>query len=520
LLPGKRNVTLQAFLQKCRYSHNQRQGNRFTVVENGFDVPKGEAIASEGIAVVVHPKTLERFGCFNAHDLLDCMDRIHANIREDVEKNGTRFWGLDSLQLPELVAFSALSEAFVERTALVTERDALDKETRRAWTALRTILHHYAAILTGGDRPFRGGSPIARGGKSFKILLGQSNAAEAWTDGDSYIAITVDVVKRLKTMPLKAAAYIFSLVEHEVAHEGDSLDCGHDEAFYQRFHDLTINHAQERQWYMHAWLMRYTTSMEGEGKRARGEAWRERYLVDRAGTGRTKRGLPRAIDEVATEPVVATPEEDMAFINYQNARLVQAGACPPPPNWEQVLDRARSEQQQIEAELRAKRAREEAEDIAIQAEIDTYADLMRQEHEAARQRLASLLGVSSEELCWEAVEEMMAPRLSDHEVRALWAAKPWEQLEPEFREEDFYLNGPNDVEDQEPPSHGEPDDVDADKESLDNDPRDVPAGAFYSPELRALIQPGETTWALERNAAAAGFYRVADYLKWRAEVNS
>ncbi|CAH2782721.1 MAG: FIG00460623: hypothetical protein, partial [uncultured Paraburkholderia sp.] len=115
------------------------------------------------------------------------MDRIHANIRENVEKNGTRFWGLDSLKVPELVAFSALRDAFVERTALVTERDALDKEARRAWTALRTILHHYAAVLTGGERRYHG-SPIARGGKSFQILLGQSNTAEAWTDGDSYIA--------------------------------------------------------------------------------------------------------------------------------------------------------------------------------------------------------------------------------------------------------------------------------------------------------------------------------------------
>ncbi|KND56878.1 hypothetical protein BSCH_02475c [Candidatus Paraburkholderia schumanniana] len=184
LLPGKRNLTMQAFLRKCRYSHNKRQGNRFTVVENGFDVPKGEAIAREGIAVVVHPKTLERFGCYNAHDLLDCVDRIHANICEDVEKNGTRFWGLDTLELPELVNFTTLRDAFVERTALVTERDALDKETRRAWTALRTILHHYAAVLTGGERRYHG-SPIARGGKSFQILLGESNTAEAWTDGDT-----------------------------------------------------------------------------------------------------------------------------------------------------------------------------------------------------------------------------------------------------------------------------------------------------------------------------------------------
>ncbi|HHV7525057.1 TPA: ATP-binding protein [Burkholderia orbicola] len=511
LLPGKRHVTMSAFLSKCNYSHNKRQGNRFTVVENGFEVPKGEAIAREGIAVVVHPQTLERFGCYNAHDLLDCIDRIHANVREDIEKNGTRFWG--RLELPELVAFSTLRDAFVERTALVTERDALDKETRRAWTALRTILHHYAAVLTGGDRCYNG-SPRARGGKSFQILLGQSNTAEAWTDGDSYIAFTVDAVKRLKTVPLKAAAYIFSLIEHEVAHEGDSLDCGHDEAFYQRFHDLTIKYAQERQWYMHAWLMRYTTSIEGEGKRARGEAWRERYLVDRAGTGRTKRGLPRAIDDVATEPALVTPEENMAFIDYQNARLVQAGVCPPPPNWTEVLDRARATQQQVEAALRAERERQQAEDAAEQAEFDAFYEEMQREEEAVKLRLASVLGIGADEISEYALQFLTKPSLSDDELRALWQEKPWAECEREV------YGYPDDYEDQGAQPHDGETDADADEDSPGNDPAAVEAGAFYSPELRALIQPGETTWALERNAAAAGFYRVEDYLKWRAEVNS
>lgn len=143
--------------------------------------------------------------------------------------------------------------------------------------------------------------------------------------------------------------------------------------------------------------MRYTTSMEAEGKRARGAAWRERYLVDRAGTGRTKRGLSRAIDDVATEPAVVTPEENMAFIDYQNTRLVQAGVCPPPPNWTEVLDRARDAQQQIESDLRAERERQAAQDAAEQAEFDSFYEEMQREEQAARQRLALLLGTNADE---------------------------------------------------------------------------------------------------------------------------
>ncbi|WP_337960402.1 ATP-binding protein [Pseudomonas chlororaphis subsp. aureofaciens] len=324
ILPGKRHISLENFLRRCRSSQGKQPVGAFSVVEDGFDVPKGEAIARDGIAVIVHPKTLERFGCYNASDLLECIDRIHANLRDDVAKNHTRFWGLGRLYLPELIAFATLSAAYVEHTALVSERDALDKETRRAWMALRGVLPHYVAICTGGNR-FRG--PTVRGGKALQVFLGQSTSAEAWTDGHSYIAINTNVVQHLKSHPLTTVTRIFSLVEHEIAHEGDSLDCGHDEAFYQRFHDLTIKYAEQRQWYMHLWLMRYTTSMENEGKRARGEAWRERFLIDRAGISRVQRGLEPVIDDARTLPVALEPNlaEDEAFIDKNNARFDAPG---------------------------------------------------------------------------------------------------------------------------------------------------------------------------------------------------
>lgn len=343
LLPGKRHVSLAEFLRKCRYSHNKQQGGQFAVVDSALDVPKGEAIAREGIAVIVHPATLDRFGCYSAQDLVDCIGRIHANLHRDVEQRGTNFWGLNSLYVPRLLAFSTLREAFVERTCIVTEADALDRETRRAWTALRWCLQHYASLCTGA-RPTRGGH--SRGGKTLHILLGSSNAAEAWTDGSSYIAIDVTIVRRLKSSPMRTASYIFSLIEHEIAHEGDSLDCGHDEAFYQRFHDLHLRHSEQRQRYMHLWMMKYTTSLEAEGKRARGEIWQERYLVDRAGNGREQRGLPRLIEDVSGDPVVfePPPDENMAFISVVNASLSGLSAETMPPDWPRVMERAAADQ--------------------------------------------------------------------------------------------------------------------------------------------------------------------------------
>nr|UVN17847.1 hypothetical protein pPsy0479a_00015 [Pseudomonas syringae] len=59
-----------------------------------------------------------------------------------------------------------------------------------------------------------------------EVLLGESSTSEAWTDGKTYLAINRTIVQRLKSEPMKTAAYIFGLVEHEVAHQGDSRRAG------------------------------------------------------------------------------------------------------------------------------------------------------------------------------------------------------------------------------------------------------------------------------------------------------
>jgi len=451
--------------------------------------------------VIVHPSTLDRFGCYNAQDFVECLVRVHANLHHDVEQNGTQYWWLNGLFVPDLLAFSTLRDAFIERTHIVTEKDALDHETRRAWTALRWCLHHYAALCTGG-RPAYGGQ--VRDGKSLHILLGQSNIAEAWTDGSSYIAVDVTLVKRLKSSPLRTAAYIFSLIEHEAAHEGDSLDCGHDEAFYQRLHDLALQHSEQRQRYTHMWLMKYTMSLEGEGKRARGEPWRERFLIDRAGSGREKRGLPPTIEDVSNDPVVvgAIPDENMDFIDYQNTLLTVADTGSPAPDWSEVLTRAEADQKLIEAQNRVDTAqsvaaqRQHDDETAYWAEIDAYEKAQTEADEAARQRFSTLFHVQVEEVHPDALCYLMREDLSADQLHTLWAAKPWEAYELEGSAYYEFEDG-------------------------DLDEADGHTGRHRAAEdLQVLIRPGETALTLERNAAAAGFFWVDDYLKWREEPDA
>lgn len=495
LLPGKRHVTLQDFIRRARRDHK----GKITIVEYGNDVPKGEAIARDGIIQVVHPQTLERFGCNGQEDFQEVLERAIANVSEAFTNGKT--WSEEDLvrwfPMPELVSFSTLRDAFVERTQIVSEKTALDKETRRAWVALRWCIQQYAGACSGAKRYTDG--RMAYDEPRMHVLLGESNSAEAWTDGDSYLAINVRIVKRLIAEPLKTAAYIFGLVEHEIAHKGDSLECGHDEAFYQRYHDISIQMSPERQRFMHMWLMKYTTSMESEGKKASGNAWRERYLVDRVGSGRVKRGLSPAIEDLSAEPLVRAevPAENMALINVVNAELISRGVCPQPPDWLAVLQQAALDQVEI-----AKQNRE-------RVETET------KEHESwmdhARQRVSAILEVGPEALSDEAVYHLSSVWEHtglDDEVRVAWERKEWEAEHEEFDYSDYLDESMTFEELEQMELEAE---AQAEAQRTQGDAR-----LLVAEDCRDLVQEGESLWSLERNAAAAGFWNVEAYLKWRA----
>ncbi|WP_321820814.1 MULTISPECIES: ATP-binding protein [unclassified Burkholderia] len=496
VLPGKRQLSMYAFLSAA--SRNYKGKATVTVAENAFDVPKGEAIAREGIALVVHPCTLARFGCHNTEDFRDVIDRILPVVQarwsdlSQQDRYRFRMWRVEETSVPEFIEFGTLREAYIERTVMVTEKDALDRETRRLWTALRWCIQEYAGLCSGGRVMRRGRHRRLAWDEPRKhILLGESNTMQAWTDGETYIAFNVDVVKRLRADPIKTAAHLFGLTEHEVAHQGDSIDCGHDEAFYQRYHEISISMASERQRYLHLFMQKYTYSMEGEGQRDRSRIWSEQHLIERANKGREKRGLTAAIEDLSADPTVtATVQpEDPSLIAYINAGLIDKGVCPPPPDWEEVRRRAREAQQRLAENWRSEMGeREECARQHAEYERDEYA------------RIARLLGVEADEIpkqawgwLWDEHEEY---------IKELWSSKPWEQsVEQSAFPDSQYDDMPTleEWEEEQRATERENDDL---MNRLDN-------------EHCALVLPGETWWSLERNAAAAGFFRVEHYLQWR-----
>lgn len=491
VLPGKRHITLMDFINKAFREHN----GTYTVVLKGSDIPKGEGIAGQRIIQVLHPQTLDRFGCHSVEDFEDVLERVIANARPAVSH-----WYRE-LKVPQCAAFATVKKAYVERTSIVDEKKALDKETRRAWIALRWCLQHYAGACVGAER-WKDGT-VRHSKDLLAVLLGESNTSEAWTDGKTYLAINRSIVQRLKSDPMKTAAYIFGLVEHEVAHQGDSMACGHDEAFYQRFHDISLRMAPERQRFMHKWLMKYTTSMEMEGKRATGNAWGELHLVRRVGTGRMKRGLSDAIEDDSADPIVSTPvpEQDMALLSRINAGLIDKGVCPPPPDWNRVIEQAKADQvansERLKERLQAQREAQNAEYAALELQI-----------EKAKPEVARILDMPLADIPAGALNylaHLLATGGDEQEIRTEWECQFGQ---PDFDDDPYdYFTEEELAEEQARSDQFNQEQLAAEQ---DDDPRRKLAKDYHG-----MVEPGETWWMLERNAASAGFWRVEDYLKWR-----
>lgn len=473
ILPGNRHISLEFFFRRM----NDEYKMNCCIVENHYDIPKAESMARAKIALFIHPRTLERFGVYSPEQFLECLELISDNLDNSGELNDFPYLRSILSNKPILLDYHRLSEAFVERIEIVKEKDSLDRETRRVWTALRWCLQQYAGACLKKSR-YKNGR-VVYGEETFAILVGRSNTAEAWTDGESYIAFNVDVVKRLKGDPLKTAAYIFSLLEHEIAHEGDSLDVGHDEVFYQRYHDISITMSSERQRYMHIWLMKYTNSLEQEGKKSTGLAWSERLLIDRVGNGRQRKGLPRLIEDVGNDPILQAhiPEENLALIKQINEGLVRDGLCSDSLKWDEILRDSLYKGHQTKGS-RNEEVFVDDDEAYFEMMHESYIRELHQE----RERVCDILGISAPTLSDEMFSYLEGRSVD--EIKAVWSRKPWDEE---------YL------------------------EQTDEPMEDLSPHHFVDKQYHILIEPGETQWTLERNAAAAGFHSVEDYLLWRGE---
>src|SRR5690606_27075562 len=90
-----------------------------------------------------------------------------------------------------------------------------------------------------------------RGPHPRRLVAGESETAEAWTDGATYIAIRRDHIKSAEN--LNGWLYIAELLHHEQTHQDPTTDQHtHTPEFYHAFHDGVLRDGFIRQFVSYA----------------------------------------------------------------------------------------------------------------------------------------------------------------------------------------------------------------------------------------------------------------------------
>lgn len=180
----------------------------------------GEKIHREKLAGVISPQFIESVG-------YDSVDEFVSQIK-GVEKSlegRYNLWELrDAIDSLKVVEFKSLEDA-VNNSIEIIENRKLSKLDKAKLHALKR-LNTFAATITRQDER--------------NLLVGKAETAEAWTDGVSYVAIEIDLLKSAFSSGHNSLIYVLNTLIHEYCHDSSSNSShGHDDDFNARFRLVT-----------------------------------------------------------------------------------------------------------------------------------------------------------------------------------------------------------------------------------------------------------------------------------------
>lgn len=180
-----------------------RYGNRVTSAPLGSVV--GDRVHQQRLAFVMADETVQRFG-----------KTLYQVVRLawDMVTNGYRAF-------PEIVKFEEISKGIGGKFEITQPGD--ETEIEKVWLQLAT---------GASDRLYE-----KRETKRRKVCLGLSDVADAWTDGETYIALGRNFLRRL-SFDASGFVELGRMMLHELCHgDPDTGTHTHGAEFYQEFHD-------------------------------------------------------------------------------------------------------------------------------------------------------------------------------------------------------------------------------------------------------------------------------------------
>jgi len=196
-----------------------------------------ERAIAEQSAVVLTERTLGRFGTSSVRELVAT---LQARI-EAAHRAGRYEWSWAASTLAKLARENRIFDRFADcPVSSMLEASTLpEKSWKKPHRAIVAALQQYerrvascVADQTGAERNNAGR----------RIVVGQSNAAEAFTDGSTYIAYNETVLDAAIKDGLPGTMRLVALMVHELIHdENDAGSHQHDPQFHETFHEVMLN---------------------------------------------------------------------------------------------------------------------------------------------------------------------------------------------------------------------------------------------------------------------------------------
>lgn len=198
---------------------NGRHGSLNTLVRRGGGIVvvdsndiAAEQLHNAGAVSVLSQRTLDRFRVRTASEFLELVVRRFKDCHY-------------GRSLEKLQAHEALEDCdgYSPTDYVLVNDNVLDKPAKAVLHAIRKFNNRVACGVGCPER---------------RLMVGQSNHAEGWTDGKTFIAINAEALKEARKLGIAGFHKLVALLVHEYHHdERTNMGHGHTPEFYSAFHE-------------------------------------------------------------------------------------------------------------------------------------------------------------------------------------------------------------------------------------------------------------------------------------------
>lgn len=216
------------FSAKQLYDDNHKYGRKLTVCKKG-DL-RGDRVFQGKLAFVLAQETLDRFD-MSAEEVVRLLGTLQRHDRG--RDFGSDYRAYDVVDFDSIAAGISVKHNLVpEAEVTPLERIWRDLAQRGAWLLRRRMDMAFEAEMEEDDS-----YDYEPGNDTRKVVVGDSEGCDGWTDGETFVAIDRSFLKTL-TFDARGLTDLGLLLLHELCHDGpDTAEHVHGHEFYELFHN-------------------------------------------------------------------------------------------------------------------------------------------------------------------------------------------------------------------------------------------------------------------------------------------